>query len=316
MKRLTGIFVLFLILSSCSAKKLEAYFSYSTFYSPESGPYIETYLSIIGNSLQHIENKNTQYQGIVEVLYIFYQYDKISNFKKFKLLSPALTDTTGSFPNFLDQQRILLPNGNYKLEIQLTDINNPEKPVTSIQELTIEYSNNKVDISQVEFVESYQKSEKQGILSKSGFDVIPYVSNYFPNNLDRLKFYCEIYNSKKLFGDNSMYLIKYYIEKYESARALSNYLGFVRQNSDQVNVVLREINIEKLPTGNYNLVVEVRNRENELLTTLEEQFSKRTDISKKEVNEIMKTLESQLKVQWEKILLDAKHSTLERVGGN
>ena len=74
MKRLTGIFVLFLILSSCSAKKLEAYFSYSTFYSPESGPYIETYLSIIGNSLQHIENKNTQYQGIVEVLYIFYQY--------------------------------------------------------------------------------------------------------------------------------------------------------------------------------------------------------------------------------------------------
>ena len=267
MKRLTGIFVLFLILSSCSAKKLEAYFSYSTFYSPESGPYIETYLSIIGNSLQHIENKNTQYQGIVEVLYIFYQYDKISNFKKFKLLSPALTDTTGSFPNFLDQQRILLPNGNYKLEIQLTDINNPEKPVTSIQELTIEYSNNKVDISQVEFVESYQKSEKQGILSKSGFDVIPYVSNYFPNNLDRLKFYCEIYNSKKLFGDNSMYLIKYYIEKYESARALSNYLGFVRQNSDQVNVVLREINIEKLPTGNYNLVVEVRNRENELLNT-------------------------------------------------
>jgi hypothetical protein len=59
-----------------------------------------------------------------------------------------------------------------------------------------------------------------------------------------------------------------------------------------------------------------KDRENELLTTLEEQFSKRTDISKKEVNEIMKTLESQLKVQWEKILLDAKHSTLERVGGN
>tara|TARA_B110000495_G_scaffold113333_1_gene98064 strand:- start:964 stop:1590 length:627 start_codon:yes stop_codon:yes gene_type:complete len=59
-----------------------------------------------------------------------------------------------------------------------------------------------------------------------------------------------------------------------------------------------------------------KERETELLTTLEEQFSKRTDISKKEVHEIMKSLESQLKVKWEKILLDAKHSTLERVGGN
>jgi len=59
-----------------------------------------------------------------------------------------------------------------------------------------------------------------------------------------------------------------------------------------------------------------KERETELLSKLEEQFSKRTDISKKEVNEIMKSLESQLKVQWEKILLDAKQTTLERVGEN
>jgi len=59
-----------------------------------------------------------------------------------------------------------------------------------------------------------------------------------------------------------------------------------------------------------------KERENELLSKLEEQFSKRTDISKKEVNEIMSSLESQLKVKWETILLDAKQSTLERVGEN
>ena len=56
-----------------------------------------------------------------------------------------------------------------------------------------------------------------------------------------------------------------------------------------------------------------KERATELLNTLEEQFSKRIDISKKEVNEIMKSLESQLKVKWEKIILDAKQTTLERV---
>ena len=56
-----------------------------------------------------------------------------------------------------------------------------------------------------------------------------------------------------------------------------------------------------------------KEREKELLSTIEEQFSKRTDISKKEVNEIMKSLESELKVKLEKIMLEAKQTALERV---
>ena len=56
-----------------------------------------------------------------------------------------------------------------------------------------------------------------------------------------------------------------------------------------------------------------KEREKELLSTIEEQFSKRTDISKKEGNEIMKSLESELKVKLEKIMLEAKQTALERV---
>ena len=57
-----------------------------------------------------------------------------------------------------------------------------------------------------------------------------------------------------------------------------------------------------------------KERETELLSTLEEQFSKRTDISKKDVNEIMKSLESQLKVKWEKIIpVSYTHLTLPTI---
>lgn len=269
--RLIFIFFLLLGLQGVSAKQnLEAYFSYATFYTPTDGPYIETYLSIVGTSIQHKQNESGNYQGQVEVLYIFYQEDEVKNFKKFNLMSPELADTGQGYPNFLDQQRILIPNGTYMLEIQLTDLNSEEKkPVSSLQEIEIDYQEDKVELSQVEFVESFSNSENEegSMLSKSGYDLVPYVSDFFPGNLNKLRFYAEVYNTKKFLGENDMYLLRYFIEKYENGKVLSSFLGFTRQTAAPVNVLLKEFNIEKLPSGNYNLVIEVRNRENEVLAT-------------------------------------------------
>ena len=57
-----------------------------------------------------------------------------------------------------------------------------------------------------------------------------------------------------------------------------------------------------------------KKREQEMLSNLEEQFNKRGDISKKDINEMMKSLQAELKSKWESALLDAKQSALERVG--
>jgi GWxTD domain-containing protein len=250
-----------------NAKKLEAYFAYSTFYSSESGPYIETYLSVVGGSLIHKAIENNKFQGKLEVIYIFYQEDEVKNFKKFNLLSPILNDTL-NYSNFLDQQRLQLPNGKYMLEIQITDLNSTDpKPVSSLKEIEVNYSEEKIEISQIEFVESFKKVETPSILTKSGVDIIPYVSDFYPDNLNKIKFYAEIYNTKKLLGENDMYLLKYFIERYETSSPIASYNGFIRQNTSEVNVILREFDIEKLATGNYNLVVEVRNKQNEILAS-------------------------------------------------
>jgi hypothetical protein len=50
-----------------------------------------------------------------------------------------------------------------------------------------------------------------------------------------------------------------------------------------------------------------------MMSKLEEQFAKRADLSKKEVKEILKSLEAELKSKWEAALLDVKQSALERV---
>ena len=59
-----------------------------------------------------------------------------------------------------------------------------------------------------------------------------------------------------------------------------------------------------------------KERESEMMANLEDKLSKRGDLSKKEIKEMLKALESELKVKLEAILMEARQSTLERSNGN
>jgi GWxTD domain-containing protein len=246
-------------------QRIEAYFSYCAFSSPESGPYIETYLTVMGNSIRYQKTENNMYQGSVNVTYTFRKGDKVETFKKYNLLSPLITDTTSGIVNFLDQQRILIPNGKYELDIEISDAYGVDEPFATKQLVDLEFEESGMSISDIELVQDFQKTDGTSMLTKSGYDIVPYVTNFFPNDQNKLKFYVELYNSNKTFGNDEQYLLKYYIQKYENQKPLTNCVGFSKQNTKDVSVLMKEFNILELPSGNYELVVEARNRKNELV---------------------------------------------------
>jgi GWxTD domain-containing protein len=249
-----------------SAKNLQALFSFKTFYSPENGPYIETYLSVNGKSVSYSKNANGMFQGAIEITATYKDADGIRHSDKYNLLSPEVKDTGNLDFSFLDQQRVQLPNGNYVLELVIRDKNTPEKPYNVTQPIKIEYYNNIVAISDIEFLESYTKTVTPTMLSKSGFDLMPFADNFYGTSLKSVKFYAEVYNTDKVMS-GAPYLLSYFIETAESKRVIEAMRGFVKQNPEKVNVLLREIPITDLPSGNYNLVLEVRNQQNELIAT-------------------------------------------------
>ena len=69
------------IILSCSlpilsyAKQLNAFIGYTTFYSPNNGPYVETYLAVDGTSLDFALNENGKYQASIQVLVLFHRND-------------------------------------------------------------------------------------------------------------------------------------------------------------------------------------------------------------------------------------------------
>ena len=249
------------------AKYLKATLAYKTFYTGENGPYIETYLSVAGRTVDFVKKANGTFQAAIEVGITIKMNDEIKHIDKYNLLSPEVADTSNMNFNFLDQQRIQLSNGKYVLELSITDKNSPAgKTYKSQQEVMVEFYPNIIGISDLELVDSYKKADANSsvMLTKSGFEIIPYADNYFADGIQSLKFYAEIYNTDRILGTDP-FLLSYYIETYENKRMIENFHGFAKRDSKKTDVLLSEFPIIDLPSGNYNLVVEVRNKANELV---------------------------------------------------
>jgi len=269
MKKLMTFLLCMLIVNGIFSqpdKYVKAQLFFTKFLVPGEGPFVETSLSVVGRSVVYVKNQNNKFQGSIEITMIFSQAEKIVNFDKYEVLSPEV-DTSNITFNFIDQQRYDLPVGVYDFEIRIKDLNSSLDPFASKQKIEIDFPEGEVSISGIQLVESYQKTTEPNILSKSGFDLIPYVYNFYPDNLNSLRFYVEVYNTDKLLGAEEKFLLNYYIENYESSKRLNKFVRFKKEDPKPVNVLFTEFDISELPSGNYNLAIEVRNKENALVVS-------------------------------------------------
>lgn len=264
MKKNIILLILLLSTSALFAKNIKAYLSYSIFNSPKDGHFVETYLSVSSKTVEFVKNANGKYQATVQVSIAFKKNDTIKSFSKIDLLSPEVSDTIKTDISFLDQQRFLLADGDYTLEISIMDKNKKNAlPFKTTEFLSIYFPTNKVSISGIEFVKSFKKTEITGLLTKSGYDLIPNTFNFYPQTINNLTFYAEIYNTDKVFAAEEKFILNYYIETFETKKMLNDYFKFIKVTSKNVIVAFNEFDITNLPSGNYNLVVEVRNKDNE-----------------------------------------------------
>jgi len=265
-KSITLLICLFILIAQqANAKELQALFHNASFFSPTAGPYVETYLKVFGPSAEYVKTTRGTYQASLEVTMLFKKTDKIIDFRKYNLLSAELADTTKAQPHFIDQQRISLPFGVYEIELTIKDNNSKEGPIEHAEVLAMEFNKNDLKYSDFQFIESFEVTKSENILSKSGFDLVPFVGDFFPEAEKSLNFYTELYNLDKKIGLDQDFLFRYYLESFETNFSLGDFSKFQKQKASTVNPILATIQIAELPSGNYNLVVEARDRNNELI---------------------------------------------------
>jgi GWxTD domain-containing protein len=220
-----------------------------------------------GNSVQFVLNENNKYQAAIQVLLLFKKGEEIANYDKYELLSPEYDDTLDVNYSFKYQQRYKLQNGTYEFEIQIWDSHSQSAPYISVQPLVIDFPENEIIISGIQLVESYEKTNTPGVFTKNGYDLIPYISNFFPSDKNKLTFYAEVYNSDKTIGKDEKYLLTYFIEQFENNKRLDSYISYRKDVAAETNVIFSEFDITNLKSGNYFLAIELKDRENKLIAT-------------------------------------------------
>jgi len=266
MKKSIFLFAIFILPFFAEARNLWAFLTYGTFNSPD-GPYVETYLSVAGNSVNYVKTVNGKFQATVNILMTFKQNNEIKAFKKYELNSPEIDDTAKVNFEFLDEQRFQMPNGTYDFELQITDKNNNMKPVPFSQSVVVDFLADKPSFSGIQLVKSYKKSETPSIITKSGYDLVPYVYNFYPGNEDKMIFYSELYNMDKIIPEGQKYVLSYFLESFETHITLFEFAKVKKEITRPVAVTLAEFYIGNLATGNYNLVFEARNQQNDIVAS-------------------------------------------------
>ena len=247
-------------------KRLRPYLSTTTYCAPGLTPYVENAIAIENRSATYKEFEPGKFKATVEITTMFRPYGDslVCNLSKIALDSPVVTDTANLDGAFIDQQRFSLPNGEYEMEISITDMNSGEALPSTTVTVSLDFKEGIPSISDILLFDSYAKADQLSACTKSGCDFLPRVYPFYGQSEDKLKFYAELYNSDQLY-DEGKYLVNYYIETVESSNQMKDYSFSKRFDVGQVNILLNTIDIKDLPSGNYYLVVEMRDRSNALI---------------------------------------------------
>ena len=180
MKKSLILFILLLSLFQLSFAQVQATFNLKRFSAKDS-PYIETYLEIYSNSLHLNElDSNHLTTGIDIVQLIKNEKEEIIDFKKYSIYDTLKKETV--FENIIDLQRFQLPNGNYSIEIQLKDRYTDQDPQIHTEKFNIEFIDHLIQMSDIEVLDYYWKTDEELTTSKSGYGMIPLVTDYLAQN--------------------------------------------------------------------------------------------------------------------------------------
>jgi len=267
MKKFLGIVAALMLLHN-SLQGLDASVTYATFKA-ENTQYVEVGIFIVGSTVSFVFADSLNLQANVEVLLLFRQRDTIVRFDKYVLNSPLVKRPR----DFIDLKRYALDAGDYQLEVTLNDVNQAENSRTYTANFSIDYQKEGLLQSDVQLLSAVEPSQADGPFEKNGYHMEPLPFNFYGKNAEKLILYNEIYQTDQALGDD--FMVSYIIERVDgSGNAEPVMVGHKRRTPAPVTVLLLNLDIRTLESGNYRLAVEVRNRHKELLSRREVGFQR------------------------------------------
>ena len=254
-----------LLLLSKTAFSISFVIDYASFAIEGSNPYLEIYLSVNGNSISYSNIETDNYQGMLEVTYVLEDKEGIIGFKKFQLNSPVYKASDAKL-DIIDTKRIPVKNGSYNFIFKVKDLITGDSSLSVQQLEPINYIAESLSISDVLLAnEAINKPDEQGDFIKNGYEIIPNFSHAYRLGENQFYFYAEIYNSNKNDSIQEAYLLEYKVVQKGTNDIVADLRHAKRQKAIPTTVILSSFDLGYLPSGDYELVINVINHENKLI---------------------------------------------------
>lgn len=267
-----------LALPAVAQEQLNGSFDYALFKLEDGTPYIETYLKIFGGTFHYKPNGNGTYTANLEVMLLASSTpDKVDWFDKYKLSTGEVPAKDTALTSILDGKRFAVKEGKFRLDLRIVDLNAPTPNVVEYADsITVIPGNGtgKPVVSTPVLLERFSPTKTENAFSKSGYDIIPSTTGFYDGEANEMSFYAEVYGTPAFFGEGEKFVVRYRLKNFETGLTVPGTEGISVSPVKPVYAALFPISLKNVPPGNYSVVMEVRNKNDELVTSTERVFQR------------------------------------------
>ncbi len=274
-KPLLVILTLLLLVSNSFGQKnqLKAFIDYKSYYSPEQGPYIDLQFQFVAYTIKFAPVDSVLQAKIAVSTIVTSQPSGDTVYTNaFALESPRMRDSI--VEDFFDNIRIPLQPGNYIAHVSLTDLNGKDKSLDGQIEMTISEKYSKVSTSDILIAEvASPSSNMESPFQKSGYEILPRISNFYSQVMTNIPYYVELYNTNQI--QDSSFGLRQQIVSTQTNQIMPGFSRFTKIKASPVVPILRNIDISKLPSGSYHLTLEIIDRNSKTIGEAADYFFER-----------------------------------------
>lgn len=231
------------------------------------GGVVEVYATVAGKHLTYQKRGPRMYQAGATVMLEAVRADGVAVYQETVTLKPpVLRDTTAAIKNPVSfQKRLSLPEGRYTLRGQLKDLYRTGSTDIVELPLVLEFVAVKPAMSDVVLLlkPASRSAVEANTFMRNNLTLTRAPGGLYARGQDKLFFYSELYN----IAPGQPVALRYRLRAAKAAKDAASGQTAVQGAEGRPTVLTGELDISKLPAGDYTLTVEARNAKNQVLAT-------------------------------------------------
>jgi GWxTD domain-containing protein len=250
-----------LFISTATANTINVQWVHKKYFHPQQNKhYVEIYFSIPGNEVNYVTQPDKSLRASLIVSVEVFRKDERVAAENFILNSPTYKSVENGFIDLNDLVRLEVPEDSLQVVFKVTDRTNPAFFHSGVRDIVIEEKKEAFLSDVMPVSEFIVSNDEQNSFFRNGKIIMPKFYLFYPTDANRLNFYVEFYQPDA----EKSYLIRYLLTD-DNSVVINQYSGFKKIKAVAFDALLTGFDISTLPSGNYNLFVELRDEENKII---------------------------------------------------